>query len=165
MKRRSRYPDKVIAFALTERARGTPWKKIAADIRAEFDIRSPSERQMRDWYKEWGAGPSDPEMLMRQTLINTVRAATPAAAFATQRIAVEQGVPALIQAWQQGKDPRIAGGVMILSILEQQVGSEIYDKVVSEYQRIREHRPEGKITGLLNQITSEPPVRDNFVGK
>lgn len=159
MKRRSRYPDKVIAFALTERARGTPWKKIAADIRAEFDIRSPSERQMRDWYKEWGAGPSDPEMLMRQTLINTVRAAAPAAAFAIQKIAIEQGVPALMEAWQQGKDPQVAGGVMILSMLEKQLGSEIYDKAVNEYQRMRENMSGTETTGALNQNTSELTVK------
>lgn len=53
MKRRSRYPDKVIAYALSMRSRGIKWKQIESGIREAFGIKPPSERQMRDWYKEF----------------------------------------------------------------------------------------------------------------
>jgi len=53
VKRRSHYSDKVIAFALAMRSRGIRWKQIESGIREAFEIKPPSERQMRNWYKEF----------------------------------------------------------------------------------------------------------------
>ena len=157
MKRRSRYADKVIAFALAERSRGVKWKEITEGIRREFVIKPPTERQMRDWYKELGGGSADPERLLRENLIKVARATTPIAAFTTQKFVIEQ-VPTLVEAWKEGKDPWIAGGIMILSMLEQTAGTETFDKILNEYQEMRK----GKFAGLSEQalqpqLTSSPP--------
>ena len=137
MKRRSRYDDKVIAFAVTERRRGAKWKEIVNTIAHHFAIKPPTERQMRKWYQEYGIDAGDPERLLRENLVKVARATTPIAAFATQKFAVEQ-VPYLVEAWKQGKDPWIAGGIMVLSMLEQTIGSHKFNQLVKEYQLTRQ---------------------------
>ncbi len=136
MKRKSRYDDKVIAFAVAERKRGVKWKEILDAIGRHFGIKPPTERQMRKWYQEFGVDAVDPEKLLRENLIKVARAATPMAAFATQKFAIEH-VPTLVEAWKQGKDPWIAGGIMVLSMLEQSVGSEQFNHMIEEYQKTR----------------------------
>jgi hypothetical protein len=145
MKRRSRYPDKVIAFALAERGRGARWKEVSEGITRQFGIKPPTERQMREWYKELG-GASDPERLLKENLIKVARATIPIAAFTTQKSVIEQ-VPNLVQALDEGKDPQVAGGVMILSLLEQMVGSKSFDEILLEYKKQRK----GDITGWMNE--------------
>ncbi len=136
MKRKSRYGDKVIAFAVAERRRGVKWKEIVDAIARHFAIKPPTERQMRKWYQEFGVDAADPEKLLRENLVKVARATTPIAAFATQKYAIEQ-VPALVEAWKQGKDPWTAGGIMVLSMLEQTVGTEKFDQILDEYQKSR----------------------------
>ena len=136
MKRKSRYGDKVIAFAVAERRRGVKWKEIVNAIARHFAIKPPTERQMRKWYQEFGVDASDPEKLLKENLIKVARATTPIAAFATQKYAIEQ-VPALVEAWKQGQDPWTAGGIMMLSLLEQTVGTEKFDQILDEYQKSR----------------------------
>jgi hypothetical protein len=137
LKRKSRYDDKVIAFAVTERRRGVKWKEIVDAIAHHFAIKPPTERQMRKWYKEYGGDTADPEKLLRENLVKVARATTPIAAFATQKFAIEQ-VPSLVEAGKQGKDLWIAGGIMVLSILEQTVGSDKFNQLLQEYQLTRQ---------------------------
>lgn len=163
MKRRSRYSDEVIAFALTERGKGTKWKEIMDGIRREFKTKPPSERQMRSWYKYYGGGTTDKDRLVRETLIKVARDSTPAAAFQTQQFTIQQGIPALFDWYQRIKDPYIAGVVMILSTLEQMAGSELYEKGIKVYQQERERRGKsGKIVGWMNvpgpQPQPTPPI-------
>jgi len=146
LKRKSRYDDKVIAFAVTERRRGAKWKEIVSTIAHHFAIKPPTERQMRKWYKEYGVDTADPEKLLRENLVKVARAATPMAAFATQKYVVEQ-VPALVEAWKQGKNPWTAGGIMVLSMLEQTVGTEKFNQLLEEYQKSR--------TGLITPGMAE----------
>lgn len=144
MKRKSRYDDKVIAFAVTERRRGAKWKEIVNTIAHHFAIKPPTERQMRKWYKEYGVDTADPEKLLRENLVKVARATTPIAAFATQKFAIEQ-VPNLVEAWKQGKDLWIAGGMMVLSMLEQTVGSDKFSQLIQEYQLTRQGRSESSL--------------------
>jgi len=136
LKRKSRYGDKVIAFAVAERRRGVKWKDIVEAIARHFAIKPPTARQMRKWYQEYGVDAIDPEKLLKENLIKVARATTSIAAFATQKYAIEQ-VPNLVEAWKQGKDPWIAGGIMVLAILEQTVGTETFNQLLGEYQQTR----------------------------
>jgi len=145
-KRGRNFSEKVIAFAVTERSRGVRWKDIRNAAKQEFQIRPPSERQMRSWYDEYNGGSIDLEKMLREALLKATRDSIPAAALATQQLTVQQGIPALLKALRQNKDPRIAGVVMILTTLEQMVGSELYEKGIKEYQQERERRP---ITGWI----------------
>lgn len=145
-KRGRRFSSKVIAFAVTERSRGVRWKDIRNAVKQEFQIRPPSERQMRSWYDEYNGGSIDLEKMLREALIKATRDSISAAALATQQLALQQSIPALLKALRQHKEPRLAGAVMILSTLEQMVGSELYERGIKEYQQERERRP---ITGWL----------------
>ena len=136
MKRKSRYNDKVIAFAVAERRRGVKWKEIVEAIGRHFGMKPPTERQMRKWYQEFGVDAVDPEKLLRENLVKVARATTLNAVFTTQKFAVEQ-VPTLVEAWKQGKDPWTAGGIMVLSLLEQTVGSKRFNRIIVEYQKTR----------------------------
>lgn len=157
MKRKSRYNDKVIAFAVAERKRGVKWKEIVDAIGRHFGITPPSDRQMRKWFQEFGVDAVDTERLIRESLVKVARATTPVAAFATQKYVIEQ-VPSLVEAWKQGKDPWTAGGVMVLSMLEQTVGSERFDQILAEYQK---NRKKIIIQGMAEDTTSKKPVKDS----
>ena len=145
-KRGHSFSKKVIAFAVTERSRGVRWKDIRNTIKQEFQIRPPSERQMWSWYHEYDGASIDLEKMLREALIKAARDSIPAAALATHQLTTQQGIPALLRALRQNEDPRLAGTVMILSTLEQMVGSEVYEGGIKEYQQERKRRP---ITGWL----------------
>ena len=149
MKRRTLYSEKVIAFAMTERSRGARWKEVTERVSRQFGIKPPTERQMRKWYNEFG-GTNDPERLLRENLIKVARATTPIAAFTAQKYAMEQ-VPTLVEAWKEGKNPWVAGGVMILSMLEQTSGTEVFEEILQEYQKTRK----GKLSAGMSEAGSE----------
>lgn len=157
MKRKSRYDDKVIAFAVAERKRGTKWKEVVEAIGRHFAIKPPTERQMRKWYTEFGVDAVDPEILIKESLVKVARATTPIAAFATQKYVIEQ-VPTLVEAWKQGKDPWTSGGIMVLSMLEQTVGSERFDQILDEYQKTRK---EAIIPGMAEDNSSTKSTKDS----
>ncbi len=170
MKRRSRYADEVIAYVLAKRARNVKWNEIKDGIKQEFGLKPPSERQMRDWFNEMGGAASDPDRILKERLVQVTKATTPFAIFSAQKLLFEQGIPELVKAWGQGEDPWIAGGTMMLSMLEQTVGSETYNKIIKQYEQIREQRTE-KLKGLKDQQNllgpGLPPgwVRKTEIGK
>jgi len=147
------FPEKVIAFAVTERSRGVRWKDIRNTIKQEFQIRPPSERQMRSWYHEYDGASVDLEKMLREALIKAVRDSIPAVALATHQLTIQQGIPAFLKALRQNKDPRIAGVITVLSTLEQMVGTELCEKGIRKYQQEGRRQPV-KITGWMN----EPPA-------
>jgi hypothetical protein len=143
MKQGARFPENVIAFALTERSRGKRWKDIQTAIKQEFQIEPPTERQMRRWYGEYGGGTIDRDKLLRETLIKSIRASTPALALAAQDTVIEKGLPALLAAYErigskymQKDDPAVVAGLFLLLQLEQNLGAK-FDEVLRRYQEIR----------------------------
>ncbi len=149
MKRRSRYADEVIAYVLARRSKGIKWREIKEGIKQEFGLKSPSERAMREWCNEFG-GNADADRLLKERLIQVTKATTPFAIFSAQRTLFEQGIPELVNAWGRGENPWIAGGTMVLSMLENTVGSDTYETIIKQYQQIREQRVE-KLVGLKDQ--------------
>mgnify|MGYP001138201896 CR=1 FL=1 len=143
MKKGTKYSEKVIAFALTERSRRKRWKDIENAIKQEFQIEPPSERQMRNWYREYGGGTIDPEKLLRESLIKMVRDSTPVLALAAQQNVIERGIPRLLQAFErrgtkyvQKEDPAVVIGLFLLSYMEESLG-EKFDEVLRRYNKIR----------------------------
>jgi hypothetical protein len=104
---------------------------------------------MRTWFEKFSGSATDPERRLKENLIQVVRDSTPLAAFTGQKLLIQQ-VPKLVEAWQRGDDPWIAGGLMILSQLEETVGSDLFDDITARYQQTREARKE-KLTGLKGQ--------------
>ena len=166
-----KYSEKIIAFALTERSRGVRWNDIQNSIRQAFQIQPPSERRMRSWYKEHGGGSIDLEKALREASIKVGRDSMVVAGLATQQLALQQGIPTLLKALRQNKDPRIASVIMILSTLEHMVGSEVYEKGIRKYQQKRRRRAQNtKITGWLSKSspdfesgTGSRPVRPTLI--
>lgn len=151
-----KYSEKVIAFSLTERSRGVRWKDIQNSIRQAFQIQPPSERRMRTWYKEQGGGSIDLEKALREASIKAGRDSMVVAGLATQQLTLQQGIPTLLKALRQNKDPRVAGVIMILSTLEHMVGSEVYEKGIKKYQQKRKRRSRNvKIAGRLSEFSPD----------
>ncbi len=153
MKRSSRYPDKVIAYALAQRSNRVRWKEIQDGIRREFGIRPPSDRRMREWCKEFGGGSNQPEEIFRQTLMEMARAATPWAAFTTQKFVIDQ-VSTIVDAWRRGEKPWIVGGIIIMSVFEEMVGSDTFEEIIRRYEEARAGRKE-KLAGWINVPAAE----------
>lgn len=143
MKRGTRFSEKVVAFALTERSRGKRWNDIINAIRETFHIEPPTERQMRNWYREYGGGTIDQDKLLRESLIKMARESTPVLALAAQQNVIERGIPRLLQAFErkgtkyvQKEDPAVVIGLFLLSFLEENLGAK-FDEVLRRYQEIR----------------------------
>ena len=157
MKRGARFSNEVIAFALTERSRRKRWKDIQNAIKQEFQIEPPTERQMRRWYEEYGGGTIDRDKLLRETLIKSIRASTPALALAAQDMVIEKGLPVLMAAYErigskyvQKDDPAVVTGLFLLLQLEQNLEGK-FDEVLRRYHQLRamaaafrEEREEGQ---------------------
>ena len=144
MKRGTRFSEKVVAFALTERSRGKRWNDIINAIRETFHIEPPTERQMRNWYREYGGGTIDQDKLLRESLIKMARESTPVLALAAQQNVIERGIPRLLQAFEkkgtkyvQKEDAAVVIGLFLLSYLEENLG-EKFDEVLRRYHEIRE---------------------------
>jgi len=143
MKRGTRFSEKVVAFVLTERSRGKRWNDIVNAVREAFDIEPPTERQMRNWYREYGGGIIDQDKLRRETLIKIARDTTPLMAMMAQERVIEKGIPTLLKAFAskgsgfiQKEDPIVVIGLFLLSFLEENLGGK-FDEVLKRYQEIR----------------------------
>jgi len=118
---------------------------------------------MRSWYKEYGGGSIDLERTLREASIKAGRDSMVVAGLATQQLALQQGIPALLKALRQNKDPRVAGAIMILTTLEHMVGSEVYEKGIRKYQQRRKRRSRNvKIAGWLSEASPdfEPTIEE-----
>ena len=94
---------------------------------------------MRNWYREYGVGSINQEKLLRETLVKLVRDSTPLAALVTQQLALEKGIPTLLTALEQQGNPRVAVGLLLLTMLEENFGKE-FDDILRRYQEGRERR-------------------------
>ena len=153
MKRKSQYPDKVIAYALAQRSNRAKWKEIQDGIRREFGIKPPSDRQMRKWCKEFGGDSNGPESILRQTLVEMTKASAPWAAFTTQKFVIDQ-VSTIVDAWKRGEKPWIVGGIIIMSVFEEMVGSDMLDEILHRYEEGRAGRQK-KLIGWINLPATE----------
>lgn len=158
MKQGTRFSDKVIAFSLTERSRGARWKDIQNAIKREFQMEPPSERQMRNWYKQYGGGSINAEKLLQESLVKVAKDSTTLAAFTTQQYTIAQVIPQFMNAYREGKDPQIVGTKILLMMVNQMVGDNTYERASMEYESEREERLKTrKLDGWMNQPGKTPP--------
>jgi len=138
-RRNTRYPDKVVTFAVSQRATGVPWDKIRRDITKLFKIEPPTARRMRDWVKLWGeikakkagkyvtfnipkrwSGVFEKTHDMQQYIVLSTR--------------IMSGV---YNAWQRRDDPMAAWVLEILHIIEEVAGRKAFDDALTRYQEER----------------------------
>jgi len=138
---RRKYDIGVVTYAVTERNRGGTWKDIREAIRTRFHIEPPTERIMLQWHKRYGGEQSAGiEVLVTDAAANLAKRALPVAATQTYGALIEEGFPSIIQYYKRGVDLEVAAAIVVLSMLERQFGSRVYEDAVREFQQIRVER-------------------------
>ncbi|MFC1907773.1 hypothetical protein ACFLW8_06800 [Chloroflexota bacterium] len=135
----TRYSDKVVSFAVSQRVKGEPWEKIKRDITRLFKIKSPTERRMRDWVKLWGeikAAKTSKHVTF--TIPKSLMGAIEKTHDVQQYMMISNRVMgSLFNAWLHKDDPMIAWALEMLYIIEQVTGRKVLDKALVRYQRER----------------------------
>lgn len=136
MARRS-YDLGVVAFAVAERNRGRRWDDIRQAISERFHIEPPTVRIMLNWHKRYGSGQSELESVISLASAEMARRALPVAAEQSYRLLIGEGLPTLKDYVERGIDWEVSATMVILTMLEQQFGSDVYQRAVREYEHIR----------------------------
>jgi hypothetical protein len=134
----TRYPDKVIQFAVFRRIRGEPWKNIQTAITKEFKISPPTIRRMRDWVKLWE------DLKNMPPSVKFVSAKVPKRIWAVYAKTRDNSmlmdvsrsfVESIYNAWKQRKDPMAAWALEMLHRMEQTAGPGSLGAAIAEYQK------------------------------
>lgn len=134
---RRKYDMGVVAFAVAERNRGRRWEDIRQAIKERFHIEPPTVRIMLNWHKHYGSGQSELESVISLATAEMARRALPVAAEQSYKLFIGQGLPTLKHYVDRGLKWEVAATMVILTMVEQQFGSDVYESAVSEYEHIR----------------------------
>jgi hypothetical protein len=127
-----RFTPQVKFHALDQRKSGKTWKQIQQSITKTFGIDPPSIRAMEKWEKE-----IDREKLSQIILDQSRKQLPKIESEALQQMA--QGLmPILWRARDAGADAELEAWLWFFSLIERQLGSEKFDRFISEYNS---HRP------------------------
>jgi hypothetical protein len=144
-KRKSRYLQSVISFAVSERARGLLWREIRSEIGKYFRIAPPSERAMRDWVRQAGV-PSRPRpvRMLPSVDMDKLAGAYLDAHWSGGRLnetllmgVLVEGLRLSQQALHRGQDPEVAAGAEILRRMAEISGDEKVQKMIREYEAMQ----------------------------
>lgn len=129
-----RYQTDMIAFVIAERTRGSSWKEVGEAVRRRFEIKPPTERQMRTWWKRYGA---DRSTGVRDLLIKAFEESTQKMVAQSFRLFCELGIPSLSRMEELGVPGDLAPWLSVMVTLEAQLGSQAFDQLLEEYARWR----------------------------
>ncbi|MHC4104639.1 MAG: hypothetical protein ACYSR9_06850 [Planctomycetota bacterium] len=136
MKQGTRYPEKVMVFAVSRRLTGEKWKDVREAIRAEFGIEPPTERRMRDWVNNWGdassikAGKYLPFPKVPKRLENIFDKTNEV----QQYIDVSaRTMFSVMNAYQQRVEVKVAWALQLLYIMEETAGREFLLDAIGLY--------------------------------
>lgn len=122
-------------YVIVERYKRKPWKQIVTEVEDRFGIEPPSIRIMQSWFQAYQKSADDP------TGVKFIATAIEEAANRAKPIAytkMMEEMPLLWRLYEQYKVPmEDAGWMVCLSVLETQVGRENFDRIVSDYQKLR----------------------------
>jgi len=131
----------LVVFAVAERNRGARWQDIRQAIKERFQIEPPTERIMLEWHKHYGTKQPALDAAMSAALAEMAKKAVSVAAQRSYELFVAQGLPAFKEYCEQGMDAQVASVVVVLAMVEQQFGSEVFQRAVREFDLVREkHR-------------------------
>ena len=133
---RRSYSSEVRGYVVVERYKGKPWKQIAAEVAEKFTMKPPSIRIMQNWFQAYQASTDDPTGV--KFVATAVEEATSRAVPIVYAKMMAE-MPRLLDLHEQHKVPVDDAGWMIcLRVMEEQVGREAFDRIVSEYQKVRD---------------------------
>ena len=133
---RRSFKREVRDYVIVERYKRKPWKQIESEVREKFGIEPPSIRIMQSWFQAYQTSTDDP------TGVKFIATAVEEAANRAKPIAYVKMMAEMPRLWQLHEQYKVpledAGWMICLSVLEAQVGRENFDRMVSDYQRLRE---------------------------
>lgn len=133
---RRSFEREVRDYVIVERYKQKRWKQIVDEVREKFDIDPPSIRIMQSWFKAYQTSSDDPNgVKFIATMVE--EAANRATPIAYAKMMAE--MPHLLQLHEMHKVPfEDAGWMVCLLALEDRVGRERFDDIVSRYKRLRD---------------------------
>ena len=132
---RRTFQREVRDYVIVERYKGKPWKQIVAGVRERFNIEPPSIRIMQSWFQSYQSSAEDP------TGVKMIATAVEETASRAQPLAYAKmmtEMPHIFKIHDKYKIPiEDAGWIVCLSVVEDQVGRERFDKILAQYKKIR----------------------------
>ena len=128
----TRFSANVKLFVLDERKQGKGWKVIRQGIRDKFNIQPPTVRSMEKWVKKLD------RMALTAELMKDLKGAMPVIETEAQVRFAQDLMPILWNARDAGQDMELAGWKWFLHFIDGRLGSQRFERMISEYMRERE---------------------------
>ena len=128
----ARFKTEVKLFVLDERAQGKGWKIISQGIKGKFNIDPPTVRAMQKWEKNLD------RMALTAELMKDIKGEMPVIETEAQVRFAQDLMPILWNARDAGQDMELAGWKWFLHFIDGRLGSQRFERMVSEYMRERE---------------------------
>jgi hypothetical protein len=122
-----RFGPQVKLYVIDQRRSGKTWKQVQEGVRETFKIPPPSVRAMEKWEKGL-----DREALSRMIVEETRKRLPTVETAALQHVAGGL-IPVLWRAREAGQDIELQGWLWFFSLIERQMGSATFERVLSEY--------------------------------
>jgi hypothetical protein len=130
------YSHDVRAEAIASRYQRREWKEIQAAIQQKYSVK-PSIRQMQKWFEDYQGATDDPTGVkyVAKMIEDTANLAKPLA----QAKMMADVMPLWLKLQEEHKLSFFdAGWMAFLSFFEAQLGRENFDRIVKNYQKIRD---------------------------
>ena len=128
----ARFKTEVKLFVLDERAQGKGWKIISQGIKGKFNIDPPTVRAMQKWEKNLD------RMALTAELMKDLKGEMPVIEIEAQVRFAQDLMPILWNARDAGQDMELAGWKWFLHFIDGRLGSQRFERMISEYMRERE---------------------------
>lgn len=128
----ARFKTEVKLFVLDERAQGKGWKIISQGIKGKFNIDPPTVRAMQKWEKNLD------RMALTAELMKDIKGEMPVIETEAQVRFAQDLMPILWNARDAGQDMELAGWKWFLHFIDGRLGSQRFERMISEYMRERE---------------------------
>lgn len=128
------YSHDIRAEAITSRYQGKAWKDIQTAMETKFGVR-PSIRQMQKWFEDYQGTVDDPTgvKFMAKAIKEATERARPLA-----YSEVMESLPTLWRFRELEVNLEDASWMFVLFALERQVGRDNFDRIVGQYQQLRD---------------------------
>ena len=128
----ARFQARVKLYVLDRRAEGEGWKAIKQGIKEKFNVEPPTVRAMQKWEKKLD------RLALSGEIMKEVKGQMPVIE-AEAHARVAQGlIPVLWQAKDAGHDIELAGWKWFFRLVESQLGSPKFERLIREYMSERE---------------------------
>ena len=130
------YSHDIRVEAITKRYQGKEWKDIQDSIVKKFGVK-PSIRQMQKWFEDYQGTTDDPTGVkyVAKVIEDAANTAKPLA----QARMMADVMPLWLKLQEEHKIPfSDAGWMAFLSFFEAQIGREDFDRIVKNYQKMRD---------------------------